>query len=309
MLLRPGTAVLWNGADSLRIGGDPASGVVLDALTPEEQAWVHACARIASHRLDHPLSRRPCPPPPPGAGRIEAALEAAGLVDRPEPRTAARLHLDGLCAACLSSIGVIAESVDVAVTISSPGVVERDLARVVGEDRLGQDRAFSAREHLARLVPSARSSFSGSPGLVLVSAERRADPEATLRWVREEIPHLVVTRLESGYEIGPLVMPGATTCHQCVEARRIGDDPARLIHLRDLPTWPLPPTPARASCAASLVIADLVEAAIRGRATPEECQQLVRVDSRGVLSRTAVPPEPGCACGAAGCPPGLERAA
>ncbi len=54
------------------------------------------------------------------------------------------------------------------------------------------------------------------------------------RFVRADVPHLVVGFEAFGMRIGPFVVPGATACVRCIDAHRATGDPGRLAVVEQL---------------------------------------------------------------------------
>ena len=124
------------------------------------------------------------------------------------------------------------------------------------------------------------------------------DPARTEALTAVDTPHLLVTRGETGYEVGPLVLPGATPCHHCVESARIADDPFRLTHLRHGCGQPLGVLTASAHLAAGLLIARLVRALCTGAFDFADLPAIHVVGPDGGTSvRERARPDPSCACG------------
>ncbi|MHA7175442.1 ThiF family adenylyltransferase [Arthrobacter sp. Sr24] len=99
---------------------------------------------------------------------------------------------------------------------------------------IGIPRSLALRRHLTALDPLTRIHMvhdggAGGPSLasldlgVLVGFDSAA-AELTSRFLGTERPHLLVLHREQDGTVGPLVVPGATACADCVERQRSGPD-------------------------------------------------------------------------------------
>ncbi|MEU7349396.1 ThiF family adenylyltransferase [Streptomyces albidoflavus] len=173
--------------------------------------------------------------------------EPGGAMARMAARRASRVQVRGAgrvgatLAAVLSGAGVGQVDVVDGGTVDAADVAPGGMpVRAVGERR---DEA--ARKVVRQASPGAlrRSrkgprAGSGEPGLSLVVLTPRdglgvfaPDPAAVEQFAASGIPHLFAGVLEATGVVGPLVIPGATACAQCVSLERVDRDPAwpRLI--------------------------------------------------------------------------------
>ena len=121
---------------------------------------------------------------------------------------------------------------------------------------------------------------------------------------RRGVPHLAVRLRDGSGVIGPLVLPGRTSCLRCLDLQRAAHDPG----------WPLVAAQlagrrgaARSTCvgAAAALAADQALAALEGQASPTPPPAVLNAtlefDSRSaVLQHRPLPPQQDCPCGAAG---------
>ncbi|WP_460838112.1 hypothetical protein [Nocardioides marmoraquaticus] len=69
------------------------------------------------------------------------------------------------------------------------------------------------------------------PDAVLVLGLGEPDRTVLDPLVRDGVPHLVLTLVDGGARLGPLVVPGRTACLRCVDAHLTTDDPDHLAVL------------------------------------------------------------------------------
>ena len=112
-----------------------------------------------------------------------------------------------------------------------------------------------------------------------------------------DTPHLLITRGEHSYEIGPFVIPGSTPCFHCIEHARAEQDPYHLTHLRELAQWPLGPLPQLAHFAAALRIARLLRDFASGALTSHLCAEIATVDEDGTITVELAICAHECVCG------------
>jgi hypothetical protein len=118
----------------------------------------------------------------------------------------------------------------------TPAVAES--ADVFSSPRAGDTCATAAaRELLTSVRGSTVRVGATSPDAAVVIGVGAPDPVAWLPLTRSDIPHVLVAADEAGIDVGPLVIPGASTCGHCVAVARTAADPA----------WPL----MRLQCGAS----------------------------------------------------------
>jgi len=72
------------------------------------------------------------------------------------------------------------------------------------------------REHRLVNAENLKPALNSNPSLIIAMQPIPADYQQ--RWLSESTPHLVVgTVIENQIEIGPLVLPGQTTCLRCID--------------------------------------------------------------------------------------------
>lgn len=331
--LAPGRTVLSRAPDSVQLGLD-ADAMVLEGLTAPLAALLLAMdgTRDAATLIEDAVAA--------GADRGEvlallADLGHAGLVlDEPAPRPAERTALEvDLAAACLHSgrsaadvahvrrsgsvlvhgsgrVAVaLARALAIAgigrITVAAEGTVRRhDVGTGYLPSDVGRPRAEASRDALRRAAPQVRTEPPGarsSPQLVVLTDAVVPDPAVARDLVVRRRPHLTAYAHEGAAVVGPLVLPGRSSCLRCVELRRAEVDPAWPALAAQLavapPTASLACTELAAALAAEQVLATLggPDAAHR----PPVWGASLELDPvRGRLRRRDWPVHPRCGCGA-----------
>jgi bacteriocin biosynthesis cyclodehydratase domain-containing protein len=183
---------------------------------------------------------------------------------------------------------------------------------------VGQRRDQVLAQHVADVCPATRVHVPGDHELVallghadlVVHVEDRAvDVAAATRLVAIGTDHLAVVVHEAGAVVGPLVLPGLTPCHRCLDLhRRDADDrwPTMAVQLRErYATVPAPEETATTSVAAAVAAAQAL-AHLDGH----------RTHARGATFEIELPqavprvrrwtPHPTCGCGAVPEGPSLD---
>ncbi|MBB3678631.1 hypothetical protein FHX36_004420 [Modestobacter versicolor] len=192
------------------------------------------------------------------------------------------------------------------------------VGRVHVRDR-GPTRAGDA------VVGGATAADEGRPrGLVAADAVRRASPLTDLRplpdgqppdlvvlcrpwaavdplsaaWQRAGTPHLVATVREETGVVGPLVVPGETSCLRCAEAWRRDDDPAWPRLAAQLAAGDPAPAGATITCLfTALTAAVQVLAHLDGEDAPVTVDAALELRPPTFLPRLRRwPAHPGCGC-------------
>ncbi|MCW2811569.1 MAG: hypothetical protein JWP61_2027, partial [Friedmanniella sp.] len=116
---------------------------------------------------------------------------------------------------------------------------------------------------------------------------------------RRDEPHLLIRSWGTGVSVGPLVLPGRSSCLRCADLVRRDADPAWPGLLPQLARLALPVSPLLSDWAASWAGLQAV-AYLRG-GVPEATGATVEVSEDDlVLRRRVWPPHPGCGCGWSG---------
>jgi len=278
---------------------------VLAALRDERVAGDEARAVLDHLAAAHLLVPPPQPAPEQPDARAWSLLDAGGDgTSVLAARSGARVRVSGLdrvgavVAHTLAMAGVGTLELDDAAPVGPQdvgfgGVSERDL----GEHReVAVARAARAdRPHLRTLAPVGRP-----PDVVVLVDRGVADPVRHTPLRDAGATHLSVVVREASVLVGPLVVPGSTSCLTCVELHRADADPA----------WPMVAAQLVADRTVAGLVAETTLATIAGALTA--AQVLAHLDGRPCLARDAalevalplgVPrrqqwlPHPACGCG------------
>jgi hypothetical protein len=117
-------------------------------------------------------------------------------------------------------------------------------------------------------------------------------------WHRAGVPHLVATVREETGVVGPLVLPGRSSCLRCAEAWRRDDDPAWPRLAAQLAAADPAPSGATLTCLlTALTAAVQVLAHLDGAADPVTVDATLELRPPSWLPRLRRwPPHPDCAC-------------
>lgn len=322
-------AILRRGPGARRVGSDPGRCAYFPALDEVDALGLEALGRIdgAQGALQGPKGgARPFLP-----ARVRARLLAAGLLDAPLPAVSIRLLNPGVLAlriveACASRFRILLEVED--------RPTPRTLSEELGEEWLGAPLGAALANRFSRIGAPVSRARVPVPDLVLVSAERGHDPQDTRDLIVEDAPHLLLTRTEGGYEVGPAVVPGLSACAGCVAIAREEQDPFWSADILAAPRIEgLFPAGQRRSCGlprlaletATLLGIDALGACLEaarpapldGRDTVRplvggfpgiswfdvhrsRSGRILRVGADGMMSVETIAPRAECGCGAAG---------
>ena len=280
------TAILWRGPGSVQIGGDRSRHVRLDDLHASDQLWLASQKRRAR-----------CADTPEASPELLAALRDADLIDRPDRRPLLSVGIIGAVPATVLAIRSLVDTVSLTLRVDAPTLVDGDWDHVFGGNYTGTPRARAVRRELSSLIPLPRLHAQGAPDVALVSSDRVSDPGIPFELMAADTPHLLITRGEHSYEVGPFVIPGSTPCFHCIEHARAEEDPYHLTHLRELAQWPLGPLPQLAHFAAALRVARLLRDFSSGALTPQLCSDIATIDEDGTITVERATPARQCVCG------------
>lgn len=167
---------------------------------------------------------------------------------------------------------------------------------------VGERRDAAAAGVIARTAPTTSTAPAAeAPHLAVLAPVGAPDPTTASELLRDDIPHLFAGVRETVGVVGPLVVPGRTSCLRCQELHRRDRDPAWPRVLAQLCR------PHRATEACDSVLATAV-------AAQGALQALTYLDGKpespptvgGTLElclpdwrwrRRSWPPHPGCGCG------------
>lgn len=250
-----------------------AAGSVAVERAPEAQAW----SLHSGQRCDEVIALR----------------RAATVVVDGRTRLALALAIS------LATAGVGRVVVDTAGTVEAGDVgIGYRLADV------GLPRSRAARDALRRAVPSVRTGppTRCRPDLVVLADALVPDPDVLHDLQVRQVPHLAVHAHEGVAVVGPLVLPGRSSCLRCVQLRRTDLDrmwpklAAQLVSA--VPVADVACTQVAAALGAEQVLAVLAgPSGVTG--VPATWGATLELDPlRGRLRRRQWQPHPRCGCGA-----------
>jgi bacteriocin biosynthesis cyclodehydratase domain-containing protein len=201
-------------------------------------------------------------------------------------------------------LGLATAGVGAVHVVTSGAVLADDMGTGLVDADRGLDRAGATSAALARLLPEATTGpppQRAVPDLVVLADASAPDPVQVAELHAAGTAHLVVRMRDGVGVVGPLVLPGRTTCLGCLEIERCARDPA----------WPaaaalLVGTPGRADPACVAATAGLATAqvlvALDGPGSedgPPTLEATLELDTEaGTIVRRTWSPHPDCRCGA-----------
>jgi len=311
LLLEPGGAeltALLRGLDGRRAQRTVLADAARDGLDPAATARVLEGLRAVGVLLDlDPADLLAADAGPAAAARTAAELPDA--VTRPgawRARRHAVIVVDGATrvgtplAAMLAASGVGRVSVRDAGTTTAGDAVVGGLSAA---DE-GRPRALAAADAVRRASPLTDlrplASDAGADLVVLARPWAASDPLAA-GIHRSGVPHLVATvRGETGV-VGPLVVPGVTSCLHCADLHRRDADPRWPRLAAQLTAGEPPPSGTTITCLLTAATAALQALAyLDGSAAPVVLEATVELRPPLLTPRVRRwPAHPACACGAA----------
>lgn len=264
MRINPGIYVLDLGTDRRQFGLGTGA-LLLAGLTPADLAFLAqlrggvpdgtepaaaAAAGLGAERQSQLLTALapvllPCtgtqsPLPPLRQERLGPDIQRLSAVygqdasDAVARRAGAAVEIQGLgrCGSLLAR--TLAAAGIGTLLLGDPRVVApSDVGPAYALTDIGMQRFQAVRRHLYRIDPTIRvlSVPGPEPGRaaagsdLAVTVSDQPGPMLSLAGGEREHPHLAVTVQQYGYQIGPLVVPGATACLGCLDRFRGDADP------------------------------------------------------------------------------------
>jgi hypothetical protein len=277
-------------ADAVRQGLDGgAVDAVLEGLRAARLLVdVDAADLLATDAGPAATARRVVEAPPAGAWRA---------------RRAAVVVVDGATRVGTPLAAVLAASGVGRVSIRDAGLTAAGDAVVGGATAAdeGRPRSLAAADAVRRASPltDLRPLTGGaSPDLVVLARPWAASDPTAAGWSRAGVPHLVATVRGSTGVVGPLVVPGVTSCLRCADLHRRDADPRWPQLAAQLTAVEPPPSGATVTCLLTAATAAVqVLAYLDGTAAPaavDATLELVPPDPAPRVRRWT--PHPGCGC-------------
>jgi hypothetical protein len=153
----------------------------------------------------------------PGGGLV-------ALADR--QRSAVRVHGVGRIGASLATL-LAAAGVGRVDLRDANAVRPGDVAPAgAGSTDVGARRDYAAMAAVARVAPSAATAPVVRPDIVILTGTAAADPSVRDTLIRRGVPHLRAEIRETTGVVGPLVVPGESSCLRCHDLHRCDRDTA-----------------------------------------------------------------------------------
>jgi hypothetical protein len=179
----------------------------------------------------------------------------------------------------------------------------------LGLESRGRRRDDATRAALRRVSSEVRIETQPTAAdLAIVAPLGAVDHELHERFMRDGVPHLLARVQETSGLIGPLVVPGQSSCLRCHDLHRCDRDPAWPRLAAQLATDPSRPSrgagaPAAAPCDVALATAVAAHTVMQalafldGHATPSTIDGTIEVSlPDGGMRRRSWIPHPGCGC-------------
>ncbi|HET9898177.1 MAG TPA: hypothetical protein VFQ44_24880 [Streptosporangiaceae bacterium] len=245
--LKSGLLPVWRDRDTVQIGVDPRRAMALSGMRQ---------AALLIGLLDGSRDRSQVIAAAAGQGipaavteRVLTLLAAGGVLDdfpaatlRELPAAAKSRLAAELATASLAyrdpdgGAQSLARRRDVAVWVSGERRIARSVARILGAAGVTRVKIGDAQDR--------------RPDLAVLVGLQSADLLTGL--VNDRVPHLAVLAGEAIGIVGPLVIPGRTTCVRCLDYARAGKDPAWPLILAQIATRRPDPPACDAVLAASV---------------------------------------------------------
>jgi hypothetical protein len=327
--LLPGLPRIWRNPHTLQLGLDPARAVLLDLPEPRAARLLDLLDGSRSERLAlaqagaHGLR-------PDDAAALLDTLHAAGLVVSAQtlfpPAMPPRLTAE---AAALAFAGTtaparalrrraaarvvvtgpsrLAAGVAVALAAAGTGHVHPDLTGAVThhelpagpltETDLGRPRWEATATAIQRAAPTTQTRPVRRGAASLVIQLGRDDPATSPppASAHRNRPHLTATIREGVVIVGPLVLPAATPCPNCIALHRADRDASWTR------TTAKPTPPTLEACSVTTLLAATAYIAAEAlthldEGTPQTLGAEVAITAPGQTRRRTWPPHPSCPC-------------
>jgi len=331
--LLSGLPVLRRTAGETQIGTDPRHAVVVSGLPEPVAALLHRLdGRLTTDELltragpHHPILRQtltgladigllheaaPAPGPPArlAADRTAWALRSDrdhAAIDRHRVPAVLVIHGSGRIAVAMATL-LAAAGVGWVHTVAEGVVQPEDTGTGYLDDDIGYPRGDAAERAVRRTTPETRTTRPDprqQPDLVILTDAAVPDPRVSATLAAAGLPHLVVHAAEGTGVVGPLVVPGQTSCLHCVDLHNTDTDPCWPALAAQLAAHPQPADLASAQATAAFAAGQILRY-LHTRHTPGEAPLPVRGAAieldvfTAQSTRVTWPPHPRCYCEAA----------
>jgi bacteriocin biosynthesis cyclodehydratase domain-containing protein len=293
--LKSGLLPVWRDRDTVQIGIDPRRAMALSGMG--QAALVIGLLDGSRDRAQVISAAQEQGIPASATERILTLLAAGGVLDDfpastwrelpPAARTRLAAELATSSLAHRDPDGgarSLARRRDVVVWINGERRIGRSVARILGSAGVAQVKIGSAQDR--------------RPDLAILIGPQSPDLLGAL--ISDRIPHLSVLASEAIGIVGPLVLPGRTSCLRCLDHFRAGNDPAWPLILAQIATRRPDPNACDAVLAASVAAQAAAQALTAidkvpsASATVNGTLELVLPDWR--WRRRTWRPHPSCSC-------------
>jgi hypothetical protein len=283
-------------ADAAGAGLDPASvGALLDGLRGTGALVdVDAADLLASDAGPAATART--------AAELPAARDGGGA-PRWRARRAASVVVRGATRVGVPLAALLAASGVGRVGVADDGVVTAGDAVVGGlaADDEGRPRSLAAADAVRRASPLAdlRPLPPGvAPDLVVLTRPWAASDPLVAGLLDTGVAHLVATVRGQTGVVGPLVVPGVTSCLRCADLHRRDADPRWPVLAAQLTAGDDVPSGATLTCwATALAAAQQALAYVDGSGSPAALSAVVELRPPDLAPRSRPgPPHPTCGC-------------
>ena len=350
--LLPGLQVLHRGRGEVQVGTDPRHAVVLVDVPQPLAKLLHT---LDGRDTAAELTARAGPVEPSTLDRVltelakfglleDAAVSEAGVSTAVPPRLAADcswwalrtaqermsanirrmqaavlIHGGGRVAVSLATL-LAAAGVGWVSTVTEGTVQPEETGCGYLEQDVGKRRSIAIRRAIVRTAPATNTSplpRTRRPDLVLLADAAVPDPHLARRLFDEGLAQLIVWAGEGVGVVGPLVVPGRSSCLHCVDLHKTATEPAWPALATQLAGRPQPADLASAQASAAFAVSQ----ALRVLDGPRRAGQQIPVDPTdlpvwgaaveidtytGETRRTNWPKHPYCACSRGPAPTGEE---
>jgi bacteriocin biosynthesis cyclodehydratase domain-containing protein len=323
--LLPGLPVLHRRAGETQIGLDPRHAVVISGLSDAATAVLreldgrftrdelldrgdHTELVLLLDQLSEAGLLEDAAEPVPGGDRIGADTTCWALRTGIQPGRLAEtrrqagilVHGDGRLA---TAVGALLAAGGVGrVHVAANGTVRgEDTGCGYAESDVGTARQDAASAALLRGASTADTSAPGRrqrPDLAILADASVPDPDVVARLFADGVPHLLLRVREGVGWIGPLVLPGRTSCLRCLDLHRTDRDEHWPVVAAQLAGRRQPADLACAQATAALAAAQVFCVLHEGSAQLWNAAVLVDPCSTRTWRREWSP-HPDCTCGAA----------
>ncbi len=326
-VLLPGLDLLERGNGEIQIGLDPAHAVVIAGLADGVVAAIRGLdgkrdiddillAQSEHHEELRELmteltayglvteagqpQRHPAPKAETGLWSLRARHHQAALKTR-RKHSAVAVQGDGRLAVAVAALLANAGIGHIEIRASGT-VTEHDLGSGYTEAEIGMSRREAVAQVIRRTSPltsTTRLYADRQPELVLLTDAVVPAPEVVDELVQEGISHLPV-RVRDGIGIvGPLVVPGRSSCLRCADLFRAGLDNGWPRVASQLAGRVQRPDLGAVQACASLAAAQALRLLSPSDEAPPTWNATLEIDFfDGAVHHRDWPPHPGCGCGA-----------